>query len=125
MISICILIFFKKKKKRENDIAYNNEMGENNILNKLIVMDNVSGLAGRSNYFANFLTAARKFNITCDYIFHTIYPTRSHWQMINSQTKIFNIFSGSLQTTSVAKILSSYCNRYTSLQRFMDQQTLL
>ena len=29
-----------------------------------------------------------------------------------SQTKIFNIFSGSLQTTSVAKILSSYCHRY-------------
>ena len=115
----------KKKKKRENDIAYNNEMGENNIFNKLIVMDNVSGLAGRSNYFANFVTAARKFNITCGYIFHTIYPRRSHWQMISSQTKIFNIFSGSLQTTSVAKILSSYCNRYTSLQRLMDQQTLL
>ena len=31
--------------------------------------------------------------------------------MIISQTKIFNILSGSLQTTSVAKILSSYCNR--------------
>ena len=122
MILICIFIFLKKKKKRENDIAYNNEMGENNIFNKLIVMDNV---AGRSNYFVNFLTAARKFNITCGYIFHTIYPRRSHWQMISSQTKIFNIFSGSLQTTSVAKILSSYCNRYTSLQRLMDQQTLL
>ena len=33
--------------------------------------------------------------------------------MIVSQTKIFKNFSGSLQTTSVAKILPSYCNRYT------------
>ena len=33
--------------------------------------------------------------------------------MIVSQTNIFNIFPGALQTTSVAKILSWYCNRYT------------
>ena len=40
-------------------------------------------------------------------------PSRSNWQMIVSQTNIFNIFSGALQTTSVDKILSWYCNRYT------------
>ena len=33
--------------------------------------------------------------------------------MILSQTKIFNIFPGSLHTASVVQILSSYCNRYT------------
>ena len=33
--------------------------------------------------------------------------------MIFSQAKIFNIFPGSLQTPSVVKILSPYCNRYT------------
>ena len=33
--------------------------------------------------------------------------------MILSQTKNFNIFPGSLQTSSVIKILSSCCNRYT------------
>ena len=42
-----------------------------------------------------------------------MYPIRSNWQMILSQTKIFNIFPGSLQTSSVVKILFSYCNRYT------------
>ena len=42
-----------------------------------------------------------------------MYATRSNWQMILSQTNIFNIFPGSLQTSSVIKILSSYCNRYT------------
>ena len=33
--------------------------------------------------------------------------------MIISQTKVFNIFPGSLKTISVAKILSYYCNRDT------------
>ena len=83
-------------------------MGENNIYNKLIVMDDVSGLADKSNNFANFLTVPRKFNFTCVYVFHTIYPTRSNWQMILSQTKIFNIFPGSLQTSCVVEILSSH-----------------
>ena len=89
-------------------------MGENNVFNKLIVMDDVAGLADKSDNFANFLTVSRKFNFTCVYVFHTIYPTRSNWQMILSQTKIFSIFPGSLQTSSVIKILSSYCNRYMS-----------
>ena len=33
--------------------------------------------------------------------------------MILSHTKIFNIFPGFLQTSSVIKVLSSYSNRYT------------
>ena len=53
-----------------------------------------------------------KFNFTCVYVFHTIYPSKFNWQKIISQTKIFDISSGSLQTTSVVKILSSYCKRY-------------
>ena len=84
-------------------------MGEDNIFNKPIVMDDVSGLADKSDNFANFLTVSRIFNFTCVYVFHTIYPTRSNWQMILSQTKIFNIFPDSLQTSSIIKILSSYC----------------
>ena len=71
-------------------------MGENTVLNKFIVMDDVSGLADKSDSFANFLTVSRKFSFTCVYVFHTIYPTRSNCQMILSQTKIFNIFPGSL-----------------------------
>ena len=71
-------------------------MGKNNIFNKLIVMGDVSGL-GKSNSFANFLTVSRKFNSTCVYVFHTMYPIRSNCQMILSQTKIFSIFPGSLK----------------------------
>ena len=67
--------------QRKSD--YNeNYLGENMILNRLIVMDDISGLAHRSEEFANFLTVSRKYRLTCVYIFHIIYPTRRQWQMI-------------------------------------------
>ena len=102
---------FSKKKNLVNDVDI--VMAESNIYNKLIVMDDVLGLANKSNDFANFLTVSRKFNFTCAYVFHTICLTGSNWQMILSQTKSFNIFPASLQTSSVVKILPSYCSRYT------------
>ena len=49
------------------------------ILDKLIVMDDVSGLADISDEFANFLTVSQKYGLTYVYIFHTIYPTRQNW----------------------------------------------
>ena len=86
------LTFFQRKRDDNVDIV----IGENNIFNRIFVMDNVLGLADESKNFANFLTVSRKFNFTCVYVFHTMYPTRSNWQVILSQTKIFNIFPGSL-----------------------------
>lgn len=70
------------------------------------IMDDIQGLADKSENFANFLTVSRKF--TYVYIFHTIYPTRNNWQMILPQTKMFNIFPGSIQGSSEVKILFSY-----------------
>ena len=75
-------------------------------------MDDVSGLADKSDEFANFLTVSRKYGLTCVYIFHTIYPTRQNWQMIMLQTKIFNFFPGSVQASSIVGILSSFASRY-------------
>ena len=89
-----------------------NDLGANTDLDKIIVMDDVSGLADKSNDFANFLTVSRKCGLTCVYIFHTIYPTRQNWQMIMSQTKIFNFFPDSVHASSVIKILSSFASRY-------------
>ena len=66
-----------------------NDLGENMMLDKLIVMDNVSGLAEKYDEFANFLHFSRKYGLTCVYIFHTIYPARQNWQMIMSQTRIY------------------------------------
>ena len=102
-----LLEFFQRKKAPCNV----NDLGENIKLDRL-VMDNVLGLADKLEEFANFLTVSRKFGLTCVYIFPTIYPTRQNWQMILSQTKTFNIFPGSIQASSIAKILSSFCSRY-------------
>ena len=73
-------------------------------------MDDIAGLAEKSETFVNFLTVSKKFGLTCVYVFHTIYPTRQNWQMIIGQTKIFNIFPGSIQTSLIVKILSSFCS---------------
>ena len=73
-----------------------NSLGENIELDGLIVLDNVSGLTDRLERFANFFTVARKFGLTCVYVFHKLSLTRQNWQMIPAQTKIFNIFPGSM-----------------------------
>ena len=83
-----LLEVFKRKKSSFNE----NYLGENMILDRVIVMNNVSDLADRSEKFANFLTVSRKYGLTFLYIFNTIYLTRQHWQMILSQTKIFDFF---------------------------------
>ena len=75
-------------------------------------MNDVSGLTDRSEECANFLTVSQKYRLTYVYIFHTIYPTRQHWQMILPQTKIFNFFPGSVQASAIIRILSSFASRY-------------
>ena len=35
------------------------------ILDKVIVMENVSGFADKFDEFANFLTVSRKYGLTC------------------------------------------------------------
>ena len=82
----------------------NNEIGEEMITDKPIVMDDVSGLADISDESANFLTVSRKYGVTCVYIFQTIYPSRQNWQMIMSQTQIFNFFPGSIHSSSILEL---------------------
>ena len=86
-----------------------NDLGENMVLDKVIVMDDVSGLADRSNEFANFLTVSRKYGVTCVYIFHTIYPTRQNCQMIISQTKIFKFFSWVCSRQFITENIIFFC----------------
>ena len=49
-----------EKSTRKKAIYTENDLGENMILDKVIVMDNVSGIADKSTEFANFLTVSRK-----------------------------------------------------------------
>ena len=95
----------------DKDVGKCNISGENKKFDKFIVMDNVSGLAVKSNDFGNILTISRKFGYIFQYIFHIIYPTKSIWQMILSQTKIFNIFFSSVQLGNMLKILTNNCGR--------------
>ena len=44
-------------------------------MNRLIVLDDVSGVADLSKKFANFLTVSRKFGYNFVYVFHLIMPS--------------------------------------------------
>ena len=91
-----------------------NVFGEKSARDRLIVFDDVSGLADDSKKFVSFLTVARKYNYNCVYIFHTIFPEKANWRTILSQTNIFNIFPASVSLNVVRKILESACIRKTT-----------
>ena len=46
-----------------------NDLGELTQIDKLIIMDDVSGLADKSHDFSNFLTVSRKYGFSCVYFF--------------------------------------------------------
>ena len=58
--------------------------GGNIQRDRLIVMDNFSGLAETSQKFASFVTVARKFKYNCIHICYTIHPEKSIWKSILS-----------------------------------------
>ena len=88
-----------------------NDIGENLQVNKLIIMDDVSGLADKSQKFSKFLTVSRKYGFSFVYVFHTIYPGRQNWEMILSQRHIFNFFPGSIHSNWILKTLSLFASR--------------
>ena len=102
---------FKLRSREESDNCkvINNSFGENRKLDRLIIMDDISGVADVSEKFANFLTVSRKFGYNCIYVFHVIVPASQIWQKIISQTNIFNIFPSSIPYNTVAKIIQSNC----------------
>ena len=107
---------FKLESESENNNNNNNVnvFGEKSVRDRLIVFDDVSGLADTSKKFVSFFTVARKYGYNCVYIFHTIYPEKSNWRTILSQTNIFNIFPASVSLNMVRKILEGVCIRKTS-----------
>ena len=117
---------YKLESESENDNDnfdnVNNTFGENKKRDKLIVFDDVSGLADDSKKFGSFLTVARKYNYNCVYGFHTIYTEKLNWKTILSQTNIFNIFPASVPISSVKKILELSCIRKTS--KYIPQSSL-
>ena len=92
----------------QNDLY---DIGESDIFDRLIVMDDLSGLADKSSEFCSFLSVSRKYRYTCLYIFHIVFPNLSNWQMILSQGKIFNIFPSAVQPSNMSRILTNNCDR--------------
>ena len=88
-------------------------IGEKDVYDRLIVTDDVSGLADKSNEFCSFLTVSRKYRYSCIYIFHIVFPQLRNWQMILSHTKIFNIFPSAVQLGNLSKLLTNNCDRET------------
>ena len=108
--------FKLESKSNELDNLKNvkNIFGEKSVRDRLIVFDDVSGLADYSKKFFSFLTVARKYSYNCVYIFHTIYHEKAHWRTILSQTNIYNIFPATVSLNDVRKILEGACIRKTS-----------
>ena len=108
--------FKLESKSNESDNLKNvkNVFGEKSVRDRLIVFDDVSGLADDSKKIVSFLTVARKYSYNCVYIFHTIYPEKANWRTILSQTNIYNIFPATVPLNNVRKILDGACIRKTS-----------
>ena len=73
---------FKQRSHENYDDNFNNvnsSFGENRKLDRLIIMDDVSGIADVSKKFSNFLTVSRKFGYNCVYVFHVIVPSSQVW----------------------------------------------
>ena len=87
-----------------------NEIGEQLTVTRLILMDDVVGLADKSEEFSNFLTVSRKYGFSCLYVFHTIYPGRQSWEMM-FQTLIFNFFAGSIHSSRILKTLFLFASQ--------------
>ena len=113
-------------KLRTNDIADKNDVnylfGENKKIDRLVVMNDVSGVTDICKKFANFLTVSRKFGYHCAYVFHVIAPATQIWQKIISQTNIFDILPSSVPQNTVAKVLQSNC--FSQSKKFVPIRSL-
>ena len=104
-----------------------NVFGESEKTDRLIVVDDASGLVDKSNKFVSFLMVARKFGYNCLYIFHIIYPsppqspppTAKKKETINNieidfiTDENFQYLPGSVEQSSVLKIIFANCSRET------------
>ena len=110
---------FKKRSRldeTENELTknVNNIFGEKTTRNRFLVKDDFFCLADGSKKFASFLTVACKYRCSCVYMFPLIFPEKTTWRWILSQTNIYNIFPATVPLPSVRRILESACFRKTT-----------
>ena len=83
-------------------------------------MNDVSGIADRSNKFEGSLTTAGKYRYHWVYIFHVIFLKKAISRSIISQTNIFNIFPASAPLNSV----KTNCNG-KPFKKYIPENSLL
>ena len=111
---------FKQKSSSEDEevskswTAAKTVFEEKSNRDRLIVLDDVSGLADKSKKFASSLTVARKYGYSCVYKFHSIQTDKAISKSILSQKNIYNIFPATVPFNSIKKILEGACIRKTS-----------
>ena len=93
-------------------ITFIQNLGRNKIFSDIKEYQTISKISLSTERENNISDCFKKSSLTYVYIFHKIYPRRQDWQMILSHRKIFNIFLGSVQTSFVIGIISSFCRRY-------------
>ena len=76
--------FKNRSSKNSNENHVYNIFGEKTVRERLIIMDDISGLADESKKFIAFLTVTRKYNYNCVYMFHTVFPEKSSWRLMLS-----------------------------------------
>ena len=64
-------------------------IGERTLLDNLVILDDVTGLADKSHSFIKFLTSCRKYGYNVLYILHEPALSSSKCKDIMSQTQIF------------------------------------
>ena len=66
--------------------------GENPKITRLLLLDDMSTIADKSQSFANFYTRARKLGLSIVTIFHDINTSTGYWPVLNSCTNRFIFF---------------------------------
>ena len=82
----------EKFKLRTSDLIDNindSVFGEKSSMDRLIVIDNVTGVADNCKKFAEFLTVCRKYKYHCIYVFHVIAPETQIWKKKIISNKYF------------------------------------
>ena len=98
-------------------------LGEHNSFKSLVIFDDMSTIANKSNAFSYFLTVSRKYGYTCVYILHNLMQNNSDiWQLILANTNIIVLFKSLTISSPIVNIL--YQNAVHNTSKYIPRQDL-
>ena len=85
----------------------------------LIILDYVSGLVDRSEFFVTLMTTCRKIGYSLIYVFHETAVSGPKWKDTLSETQIFYIFPSAIDLVlnHLVKFADRLRDRYVSRQQ--------